>query len=186
MGAQLPGYPLVFLKPPSAIIAPGAAIQLPAESSRVDYEGEIAVVIKTRCKDVSEEAARGCILGYTAFNDVTARDLQQQDGQWSRAKGFDTFAPVGPEIALTPPDFGWESLKLTTRLNGAIRQHGSASDMAFSVPFVVSYLSRIMTLEPGDLIATGTPEGVGPLAPGDEVSVEVSGLPPLKNPVEAR
>ncbi|OGK09356.1 MAG: 2-hydroxyhepta-2,4-diene-1,7-dioate isomerase, partial [Candidatus Riflebacteria bacterium RBG_13_59_9] len=186
MGGEVPAYPLLFLKPPSAVIGPGEAIKIPAASSQVDFEGEIAVVISRRCRDADEEAARECVLGYTAFNDVTARDLQRKDGQWSRAKGFDTFAPVGPEVVLTPPGFAWEALTVTTRVNGDIRQQGKAADLAFPIPYIVSYISRIMTLLPGDVIATGTPEGVGRLVPGDMVSVEVSGLEPLTNPVRAR
>ncbi len=183
MGNEPPERPLLFFKPPSAVIGPGEAIVLPKASSRVDYEGEIAVVVGRECRGVDEKKARECILGYTAFNDVTARDLQKIDGQWARAKGFDTFAPAGPEVVLTPPDFAWELLALTTRVNGDVRQQGSVEDMAFSIPYTVSYISHIMTLKPGDVIATGTPEGVGQLASGDTVSVEINGLDPLKNPV---
>lgn len=183
MGNEPPERPLLFFKPPSAVIGPGEAIVLPEVSSRVDYEGEIAIVIGRICHDAGEKEARECILGYTAFNDVTARDLQKKDGQWARAKGFDTFAPAGPEVVLTPPDFAWELLALTTRVNGDVRQQDSVKDMAFSIPYTVSYISHIMTLKPGDVIATGTPEGVGQLASGDTVSVEVTGLGPLENPV---
>ncbi len=185
MGAEPPEFPLLFLKPPSAVIGSGEAVVLPEASSRVDYEGEIAIVIGKNCHDASEKEARECILGYTAFNDITARDLQKKDGQWARAKGFNTFAPAGPEIVLTPPDFAWELLSVTTHVNGEIRQHGSVEDMAFSIPFTVSYVSQVMTLKPGDVISTGTPEGVGQLVPGDTVSVEVSGLEPLENPVRS-
>lgn len=186
LGNEPPEYPLLFLKPPSAVVGPGEAILLPPASERVDYEGEIAVVIGRTCRDADEAQARECVLGYTALNDVTARDLQKKDGQWSRAKGFDTFAPVGPEIALTPPDFEWAELEVATRLNGELKQSGKAADMAFSIPFLVSHISRIMTLAPGDIIATGTPEGVGPLAAGDEVAVEITGLAPLVNRVISR
>lgn len=186
LGNEPPEYPLLFLKPPSAVIGPGEAILIPPVSERVDYEGEIAVVIGRTCRNADERQARECILGYTALNDVTARDLQKKDGQWTRAKGFDTFAPVGPEIVLTPAGFDWRALQVSTRVNGELKQSGSAADMAFSIPFLVSYISRIMTLVPGDVIATGTPEGVGPLAAGDEVAVEVTGLAPLSNPVRAR
>ncbi|MCD6282132.1 fumarylacetoacetate hydrolase family protein [bacterium] len=183
MGNEPPERPLLFFKPPSAVIGPGEAVVLPEASSRIDYEGEIAIVIGKNCHDAGEKEARECILGYTAFNDVTARDLQKKDGQWARAKGFDTFAPAGPEVVLTPPDFAWELLSVTTRVNGEVRQQGSVKDMAFSIPYTVSYISHIMTLKPGDVISTGTPEGVGQLVPGDTVSVEVSGLEPLENPV---
>ena len=186
LGNEPPEYPLLFLKPSSAVIGPGEDILLPPQSERVDYEGEIAVVIGCTCSDADERQARECILGYTALNDVTARDLQKKDGQWTRAKGFDTFAPVGPEIALTSPEFEWGELQVSTRVNGELKQSGKAADMAFPIPFLVSYISRIMTLTPGDVIATGTPEGVGPLAAGDEVAVEVTGLAPLMNPVRAR
>jgi len=183
MGNEPPERPLLFFKPPSALIGPGEAIVLPKASSRVDYEGEIAVVIGRECRAADERKARECILGYTALNDVTARDLQKMDGQWARAKGFDTFAPAGPEVVLTPPDFRWELLTVTTRVNGEVRQQGCVEDMAFSIPYTVSYISHIMTLKPGDVISTGTPEGVGQLASGDTVSVEVTGLEPLENPV---
>ncbi len=186
LGNEPPEYPLLFLKPPSAVIGPGEAILIPPVSERVDYEGEIAVVIGRTCCDADERQVRECILGYTALNDVTARDLQKKDGQWTRAKGFDTFAPVGPEVVLTAPEFDWASLEVSTRVNGELKQSGKAADMAFSIPFLVAYISQIMTLLPGDVIATGTPEGVGPLAVGDEVAVEVTGLAPLVNPVRAR
>lgn len=185
MGNEPPERPLLFFKPPSAVIGPGDAIVLPKASSRIDYEGEIAIVVGRECRGVDEKGARECILGYTSLNDVTARDLQKQDGQWARAKGFDTFAPAGPEVVLTPPDFAWELLSVTTRLNGEVRQQGRAEDMAFSIPYTVSYISHIMTLKPGDVISTGTPEGVGQLASGDTVSVEVTGLEPLENPVRS-
>ena len=185
MGNEPPEYPLLFFKPPSAVIGPDTAIVLPEASSRVDYEGEIAIVIGKECHGVDERNAGECILGYTALNDVTARDLQKSDGQWARAKGFNTFAPSGPEVILTPPDFAWELLSVTTRVNSEVRQRGSVKDMAFSIPYTVSYVSHIMTLKPGDVISTGTPEGVGQLVSGDIVSVEVTGLEPLENPVRS-
>jgi 2-keto-4-pentenoate hydratase/2-oxohepta-3-ene-1,7-dioic acid hydratase in catechol pathway len=183
LGNEVPTRPLIFLKPPSALLAPGAAIELPQESSQVEHEGEIGVVIGTRARRVTPEAALAHVAGYTCLNDVTARDLQRGDGQWSRAKGFDTFCPVGPRVVagLDP-----SALEVTCRVNGTVRQHGHARDMIFPIPMLISYVSGIMTLEPGDIIATGTPEGVGPLAPGDLVEVEIPGIGVLANPVVAR
>jgi 2-keto-4-pentenoate hydratase/2-oxohepta-3-ene-1,7-dioic acid hydratase in catechol pathway len=180
LGNELPERPLLFLKPPSAVVASGDAIELPADSARVEFEGEIGVVVGRRLRRASREEARAAVRGVVAVNDVTARDLQRTDGQWTRAKGFDTFCPVGPEAA-APADLA--SLTVVTRVNGEERQRGSASDMAFDVPAVLAYISAIMTLEPGDLVATGTPAGVGPLAAGDVVEVEVVGYSTVRNPV---
>lgn len=182
LGNEVPGSPLVFLKAPSSIVGPGEAIVCPPESQRVEHEAEIGVVIGRRMRHVSEaEAVRG-IAGAVCLNDVTARDLQKADGQWGRAKGFDTFCPVSPEVV---PVADWSALEVIGRVNGVVRQHGFARDMVFSVPFLVAWLSRVMTLEPGDLIATGTPEGTGPLVPGDTVEVEIPGVGRLANPVVA-
>jgi 2-keto-4-pentenoate hydratase/2-oxohepta-3-ene-1,7-dioic acid hydratase in catechol pathway len=181
LGNVVPERPLLFLKPPSAIIGPGEAIVLPAQSERVEHEGEIGVVMGSRCRNVSEEQALDHVAGYCALNDVTARDLQKLDGQWARAKGFDTFCPVGDAAPAEGVD--WRALEVSCRVDGELRQHGYARDMAFGIPFLVSYISAIMTLEPGDIIATGTPEGVGPLHPGAEVVVEVAGLSSVRNPV---
>lgn len=180
MGNDVPKEPLIFLKPPSSLIRNGGAIVLPPQSSRVEFEGEIGVTIGKRIRHVSQEEARGAIREVVAVNDVTARDLQRSDSQWTRAKGFDTFCPVG-EPAKVPANL--ETLTVVTRVNGAERQRASASDMVFSIPFVLSYISQVMTLEPGDLVLTGTPAGVGKLSPGDEVEVEVLGLSRVSNPV---
>ncbi|HKN47681.1 MAG TPA: fumarylacetoacetate hydrolase family protein [Candidatus Polarisedimenticolia bacterium] len=178
----VPDEPLLFLKPCSALLPPGGVIRLPAASQRVDYEGEIAVVIGRTAREVPPERAPDFIFGYTCLNDVTARDLQEKDVQFTRAKGFDTFCPVGPWIAtgLDPT-----RLVVETFVNGDRRQSSSAATMIFGISLLVSYVSRIMTLVPGDLIATGTPAGVGPLAPGDEVTVAIEGIGRLTNRVEA-
>lgn len=181
LGNEVPAEPLVFLKPPSALIGAGEAIVIPRGAGRVDYEGEIGVVVGRRARKVSEADAWAYVDALVPVNDVTARDLQKKDGQWTRAKGFDTFCPVGRPVAVDGIDR--EALGVTTRVNGQVRQSGPASDMVFSIPFLVAHISRIMTLEPGDLIATGTPDGVGPLAPGDEVEIEVSGVGCVRNPV---
>lgn len=181
LGNDVPARPLLFLKPPSSLIASGEPILLPADSARVEHEAEIAVVIGRRARHVSEAEALACVAGYAALNDVTARDLQKLDVQFTRAKGFDTFCPVSaPGRA---PDGDWRALEVTCRVNGAQRQHGRADSMVFGIPLLVAYISRVMTLEPGDLIATGTPEGVGPLNDGDEVEVEVAGVGTVTNPV---
>ncbi len=181
LGNEVPERPMLFLKPPSAIIASGEAIILPRASSRVEYEGEIGVVVGTRMRRASAaEAVRG-IGGFTCVNDVTARDLQKGDGQWGRAKGFDTFCPVGP---VTTNGLDWRALEVITRLNGVERQRAPSSDMHFGIPELLSYISHVMTLMPGDIIATGTPAGVGPLAAGDVVEVEIPGVGILSNPVE--
>ena len=182
LGNQVPDQPLLFLKPPSAVIAHGDAIVLPPDSKQVEYEAEIGVVIGRRLRNVSETEAIAGIEGITCVNDVTARDLQKADGQWTRAKGFDTFLPFGPRVVPLPPKFG--DIEVIARVNGKERQHAKASEMVFGIPFLVSYISKIMTLEPGDLIATGTPDGVGPLASGDIVEIEVSGVGVLRNKVK--
>lgn len=180
LGNDVPAEPLLFLKPPSSVVREGEAIELPPQSSRVEYEGEIAVVIGKRLRRASEDDARGAIRGICALNDVTARDLQRSDGQWTRAKGFDTFCAIGPEAPLTG---AIEDLEVVTRVNGVERQHGRARDMVFAIPMLLAYISGIMTLEPGDVVATGTPEGVGPLAPGDTVEIEIPGVSRVRNPV---
>jgi 2-keto-4-pentenoate hydratase/2-oxohepta-3-ene-1,7-dioic acid hydratase in catechol pathway len=180
LGNEVPERPLLFFKPPSSLIGDGEAIVLPAESSDVQYEGEIGVVIGRRARNISEADALDVVAGYVPLNDVTARDLQKTDNQWARAKGFDTFCPVG---AMVPPVADWRELEIICRVNGEVRQRGRASEMAFGIPTLVAYISRIMTLEPGDIVATGTPEGVGPLRAGDVVEVELGGLSRVRNPV---
>ena len=178
LGLPLPEEPLIFMKPPSAVIGPEEHILLPPESERVDYEAELAVVIGRKARRVKPEEAYDYILGYTCFNDVTARDLQQKDGQWTRAKSFDTFAPFGPwiETELDPSD-----LRVRSYLNRELKQDSSTRELVFSVPEIVSFVSNIMTLLPGDLIATGTPPGIGPLTAGDVIEVEIEGIGRLKN-----
>ncbi len=183
LGNDVPKEPLIFLKPPSSVIEGGQAIVLPEQSSRVEFEGEIGVIIGSRLRYCSEDEALRAIRGLVAVNDVTARDLQKSDSQWTRAKGFDTFCPIGQESAALPD---LKSLEVITRVNGEERQRGKSADMVFSIPFVLAYISRVMTLEPGDLVATGTPAGVGPLSAGDTVEVEVVGISKVSNPVMAR
>ncbi|AVX20452.1 2-keto-4-pentenoate hydratase/2-oxohepta-3-ene-1,7-dioic acid hydratase (catechol pathway) [Carboxydocella sporoproducens DSM 16521] len=178
---QLPPEPVIFLKPPSAVIGPGDIIRYPEQSQRVDYEGELAVVIGHECKKIDTKAASRYIFGYTCANDVTARDLQQKDGQWTRAKSFDTFLPLGPYII---KDIDWRDRTIRTTLNGQIKQEAKTDMLIHSVEALVSYVSQVMTLYPGDVILTGTPEGVGPMLRGDEVSVEIEGLGILINKVE--
>ena len=183
MGNEVPTQPLIFLKPPSAMIREGETIQLPPGVGRVDFEGEIAISMGRRASRVRPEDALSYVAGVAPLNDVTARDLQRADSQWTRAKGFDTFCPVGPIVPIENID--WDGLGVETRVNGEVRQQGAVADMVFDVPFLISYISNVMTLEPGDLIATGTPEGVGPLQPGDEVVVAVHGVGELHNFVVA-
>jgi 2-keto-4-pentenoate hydratase/2-oxohepta-3-ene-1,7-dioic acid hydratase in catechol pathway len=183
LGNEVPKEPLLFLKPPSSVIGTNDAIVLPAQSKQVEYEGEIGIRIAKKIFRASETEARAAIGGVAAVNDVTARDLQKSDGQWTRAKGFDTFCPNGADAA-APDDL--DSLSVVTRVNGAERQRGVASDMAFSIPMLLAYITTIMTLEPGDLVATGTPAGVGTLAVGDVVEVEILGLSSVRNTVTAR
>ena len=180
LGNDVPREPLIFLKPPSSIIRDGMPIVLPAASAQVEYEGEIGIIIGRTLRRASEEQAQRGIRGVCAVNDVTARDLQKTDGQWTRAKGFDSFAPLGAERAVNGK---LGDLTVVTRVNGVERQRGSSKEMAFSIPTLLAYISRIMTLEPGDLIATGTPAGVGPLVAGDVVEVEVEGMSRVRNPV---
>jgi 2-keto-4-pentenoate hydratase/2-oxohepta-3-ene-1,7-dioic acid hydratase in catechol pathway len=173
LGNELPSRPLLFLKPPSSLIGPGEAIVLPPESDDVQHEGEIAIVIGRRARRVAEAEAMQVVAGYAPLNDVTARDLQREDIQFTRAKGFDTFCPVGPMVAAKVVD--WRELEVVCRVNGAVRQHGRTAQMAFGIPQLVAYISGIMTLEPGDLLATGTPEGVSRISDGDVVEVEIVG-----------
>jgi 2-keto-4-pentenoate hydratase/2-oxohepta-3-ene-1,7-dioic acid hydratase in catechol pathway len=180
LGNELPPVPMLFLKPPSALIGPGEPIVLPDVSRQVEYEAEIGVVIGSRLRQVDEAGAERGIDGYVCVNDVTCRDLQKTDGQWGRAKGFDTFCPVGPRVAT---DLDWRDLEVICRVNGVERQRGRSSAMQFSIPMLVAYISGIMTLEPGDLIATGTPAGTAPLHDGDQVEVEIPGVGVLSNPV---
>jgi 2-keto-4-pentenoate hydratase/2-oxohepta-3-ene-1,7-dioic acid hydratase in catechol pathway len=181
LGNEVPKEPLIFLKPPSSVIWDGEPIVLPAASSRVEHEGEIGVVVGKTLTWVSEGDAVLGIRAIVAVDDVTARDLQKTDGQWTRAKGFDTFCPLGEESSKLPD---LDSLTVVTRVNGVERQRGKSSEMVFSIPSLLAYISRIMTLEPGDLVATGTPSGVGPLAPGDVVEVEIPGVSRVSNPVQ--
>jgi 2-keto-4-pentenoate hydratase/2-oxohepta-3-ene-1,7-dioic acid hydratase in catechol pathway len=185
LGNDVPAEPLIFLKPPSSLIDGGESIVLPPQSEQVEFEGEIGVVIGHRLKHASEESAIAGIAAIVAVNDVTARDLQRRDSQWTRAKGFDTFCAVGKPLVGRASLEQLRALEVVTRVNGKERQRGRAADMAFSIPFLISYISDIMTLEPGDLIATGTPAGVGKLAPGDIVEVEVPGASMVTNPVAA-
>ena len=182
LGNVVPKQPLLFLKAPSSVIGDGDAIVLPPESKQVEYEGEIGVVIGKRIRRASEVQARAAIAGITCVNDVTARDLQRSDEQWTRAKGFDTFCPLGPRVVAVDPA-RFEDLEVRCRVNGTERQHGKARDMVFGIVALVVYASQVMTLEPGDLIATGTPSGVGPLQAGDVVEVEIAEVGVLRNPV---
>jgi 2-keto-4-pentenoate hydratase/2-oxohepta-3-ene-1,7-dioic acid hydratase in catechol pathway len=183
MGKALPDEPLMFLKPPSALVHDGDPIQRPAGYDRVDYEGELGVIIKARTRRISRDRALDAVLGFTCVNDVTVRDLQKKDGQWARAKGFDTFCPAGPRVVagLDPT-----ALAITTRVNGVVKQASTTADMIFDVATLIAFVSEHMTLEPGDLITTGTPSGVGNLTVGDVVEVEIEGIGILRNPVIAR
>jgi len=188
MGSPVPQEPLLFFKPPSALIPSGAPIVLPRVSTQVEHEGEIAVLLGRRLRLASEEEAREAITHVLALNDVTARDLQRADAQWTRAKGFDTFCPVGtpfPVASLRDRGLSLETLEVTTHVNGELRQHGRVSDMVFSIPSLLAYASRIMPLEAGDIVTTGSPEGVSPLRPGDVVKVQIPGVSSVENPVEA-
>jgi 2-keto-4-pentenoate hydratase/2-oxohepta-3-ene-1,7-dioic acid hydratase in catechol pathway len=183
MGGDVPEQPLVFLKPSTSVVGSGDTIAYPPSSSRVDYEGELAVVIGRLCRDVPESRAMEVVFGYSCANDVTARDQQATDGQWSRAKGYDSFCPLGPwiETEVTPDD-----LRVTTTLNGEVKQDGRTSQLVHRIPSLVTYITACMTLLPGDVILTGTPAGVGPMQIGDEVSVEIEGIGRLSNRVVAR
>ena len=185
LGNDVPAEPLIFLKPPSSLIDGGESIVLPPQSEQVEFEGEIGIVIGQRLKHASEESAIAGIAAIVAVNDITARDLQRRDSQWTRAKGFDTFCAVGKPLVGRASLEQLRALEVVTRVNGKERQRGRAAEMAFSIPFLISYISDIMTLEPGDLIATGTPAGVGKLAAGDIVEVEVPGASMVTNPVAA-
>lgn len=182
MGKGIPTEPLLFLKPSTALVPPDGIIERPDGYARVDYEGELGVVIGQRARHVTVDDALGYVDGYVCVNDVTVRDLQAKDGQWARAKGFDTFCPVGPRVVagLDPRD-----LRITTRVNGVVRQDSRTSDLIFDVATLIAFVSRHMTLLPGDLIITGTPAGVGNLAVGDVVEVEIEGIGVLRNPVGA-
>ena len=184
LGNEVPAEPLLFFKPPSSLLAPGGTVRMPAAAERVDFEGELALVIGKRASKLRADADwRSHVRGYTIADDVTARDLQKKDGQWTRAKGFDTFCPVGP---LVSDDIDLEKgLTVETRVNGEVRQHGSTKDFIFSIPELLTYITAAITLEPGDLLLTGTPAGVGPLKAGDRVDVEITGLGVLSNPFEA-
>jgi 2-keto-4-pentenoate hydratase/2-oxohepta-3-ene-1,7-dioic acid hydratase in catechol pathway len=184
LGNEPPSEPLIFLKPPSSLIASGDAIVYPKLSQRVDFEGELGVVIGKRARNVATSEAAGYILGYTCVNDVTARDLQKKDGQWTRGKGFDTFCAVGPAI-VRREDCDFQSLRVQTFVDGEKKQDASVQEMLFSVDVIIAYISAFMTLEPGDLIATGTPPGVGPLQPGSKVRIVIEGIGALENTVTA-
>ncbi len=179
---RVPEEPILFLKPPSSVIGPGEAIRYPPGVTRLDPEAELAVVLARRLRASSEAEALSAVAGLTCLNDVSARDLQRRDGQWTRAKGFDTFCPLGPWVSV---GLDWRDLQVQCRVNGQVRQSARTSDMIFSIPRLVSFISQVMTLEPGDVIATGTPAGVAPVRVGDRVEVEVEGVGVLANPVEA-
>jgi 2-keto-4-pentenoate hydratase/2-oxohepta-3-ene-1,7-dioic acid hydratase in catechol pathway len=184
LGHDVPVEPLIFLKPPSSLLAPGGVIEMPAESKRVDFEGELGIVIGRRCRNFqpgkSGEDVRSYIRGYVLVNDVTARDLQKSDAQWTRGKGFDSFCPVGPLVSDEIDPIGG-SVTLTTRVNGELRQTGNTADFIFAIPELLRYISSFMTLQPGDLIPTGTPAGVGGMQAGDTVEVAIAGLGVLRN-----
>ncbi len=182
MGEELPKAPLLFLKPSSSVIGPGGAILLPEQSQRIDYEAELAIVIGSESKNVSKEHAAEKILGYTCLNDVTARDLQKKDGQWTRAKGFDTFCPIGPWIET---EFDFTSAKIELRLSGEVKQTSNISNLIFNPLELVEFVSSVMTLYPGDVIATGTTSGIGPMKDGDSVEVYIEGVGSLINPVRS-
>jgi len=180
LGSAVPKEPLIFLKPPSSVIGDGEAIVLPPESARVEHEGEIGVVIGRRLRRATDAEARAAITGITCVNDVTARDLQRSDEQWTRAKGFDTFCPIGPWVTV---GLDWSDLRVVCRVNGKVKQDGRTGDQIFPVPRLLAFISAGMTLEPGDVVTTGTPDGVGPIQAGDTVEIEVEGVGVLRNPV---
>ena len=185
LGNEVPTEPLLFLKPPSSLLAPGGTVLMPALSKRIDFEGELAIVIGKRCRNIGpDEDVRPYIRGYTLVNDVTARDIQKSDGQWTRGKGWDTFCPAGPIVSseidpITTP------VTITTHLNGELKQTGTTADFIFDIPFLMRYITAFTTLNPGDLIPTGTPAGVGPMQSGDVVEVAIAGLGVLRNHLEA-
>jgi 2-keto-4-pentenoate hydratase/2-oxohepta-3-ene-1,7-dioic acid hydratase in catechol pathway len=187
MGKPIPKEPLLFLKPPSSLIGPDQAIIRPLGYERTDFEGELGVVIGQRARKVSVKDALTYVFGYTVVNDVTVRDLQVRDVQFTRAKGFDTFCPIGPCVVAADARDGSSidpsKLQLRTRVNGDLKQDGHTSDLIFDVPTLISFVSHVMTLEPGDVISTGTPSGVGPIAPGDRVEIEIESIGVLANPV---
>lgn len=182
LGHEVPPEPLLFLKPPSALLPHGGVVKWPPESERVDFEGEIAIVIGRSLRRASEAEAEAAIFGVTCANDVTARDLQRKDGQFTRGKGFDTFCPCGPFIETEPPAL--DALRLRTRVDGELRQEGSSAAMIWSIPALLAFISGVMRLEPGDLVLTGTPEGVGPLSPQSRVEVEIDGVGTLVHTIE--
>src|SRR5450759_1720994 len=183
LGNDVPTAPLLFLKPPSAVIAPGVPIVMPAASQRVDFEGEVGVVIGKALHRATPAQCVAGIRGIVALNDVTARDLQKSDGQWTRGKGFDTFCPIGAEWTGVPP---LDAITVVTRVNGHEKQRANTGDLVFSIPDLLAYISHVMTLEPGDVVATGTPAGVGPLQAVDVVEVELVGYSKVSNPLEAQ
>jgi 2-keto-4-pentenoate hydratase/2-oxohepta-3-ene-1,7-dioic acid hydratase in catechol pathway len=182
LGNAVPAEPMLFLKPPSALIGSGEAIRLPGVSTQVEFEAEIGVVVGRRLRGADLAEAEAAIGGFVCVNDVTCRDLQKTDGQWGRAKGFDTFCPAGPRVV---DGLRWQELEIIGRVNGVERQRGRAADMVFGVPHLLAFISGVMTLEPGDLIATGTPAGTGPLRDGDTVEIEIPGVGVLTNPVRS-
>jgi 2-keto-4-pentenoate hydratase/2-oxohepta-3-ene-1,7-dioic acid hydratase in catechol pathway len=184
LGNEVPAEPLLFLKPPSALIAHGAEVRWPAQSERVDYEGEVAVVIGAELCRADEERARAGIFGLTCADDVTARDLQRRDVQFTRGKGFDTFCPCGPWIETEPPPL--DALRLRTRIDGVVKQEGTTASMIWSIPTLLAFISQVMTLAPGDLVLTGTPEGVGALTAGQRVEVDIEGVGILSHSISAR
>ncbi len=186
LGNEVPKEPLLFMKPPSSLLAPGGTVLMPALSKRIDFEGELAIVIGRRCRNLgANEDPLDYIRGYVLVNDVTARDIQKSDGQWTRGKGFDTFCPTGPIVSDEIDPCGGEPVTVTTRLNGELRQTGSTADFIFPIPELLRYISAFATLEPGDLIPTGTPAGVGPMQAGDTVEVAIAGLGQLRNTLAA-
>lgn len=182
LGNEVPKEPLIFLKPPSSLIAHGDSIVYPALSQRVDFEGELALVIGKRARHLKAAEAMDYVLGYTCLNDITARDLQKKDGQWTRGKGFDTFCAVGPCL-VGRDDVNLDALRVRTIVEGQVKQDAPVTDMIFKIPEIIAYITQVMTLEPGDLIATGTPEGVGPVEPGQTMRIEIAGVGVLENRV---
>lgn len=180
LGNEAPAEPIIFLKPPSAILAPNGTIVRPPQSQRVDFEGELAMVLSRRARNVARAQWRDVVLGFTCANDVTARDLQKKDVQFTRGKGFDTFCPIGPCVET---DLDPSSLAISTRVNGDVKQNGNTNQMIFDCGFIIEFITSVMTLEAGDVILTGTPSGVGPLAAGDTVEVEIEGIGVLRNVV---
>lgn len=183
MGGEVPKEPIIFIKPNTSVIGPNDVIQWPKMSERVDHEAELAIVIGKICKEVSQERVNDVIFGYTIANDVTARDLQQRDGQWTRGKSFDTFCPLGPWI---DTDFKVGNQRITAKVDGNLRQSAQLSDMVFDVPTIVQFVTSVMTLLPGDVILTGTPSGIGPMNPGGDIEIEIEGLGRLTNKVSSR